>query len=195
WSSSNPAVISISNDSSNPGAAYAAAPGSVTVSACAGAVCGSTTVTVGPPLPVSIAVTPANQTIPAGLPVQFNATGTYSDGTTQDITSSVAWMSSAPAVATINMGGLASGLSTGSATITAALGAVQGTTSLTVVIFVSTGNLTTARYGHTATLLNNSMVLVTGGAAAAGVGIANAELYNPANGTFTATGNLTTARD
>ena len=53
-----------------------------------------------------------------------------------------------------------------------------------------TGNLNTARYYHTATLLSNGMVLVTGGENA----FPNAELYDPASGTWTVTGNLNTGR-
>jgi hypothetical protein len=45
------------------------------------------------------------------------------------------------------------------------------------------------RVQHTATLLNNGKVLVTGGTAGT-----SAELYDPATGTFTVTGSLTTAR-
>src|SRR6266536_93044 len=53
-----------------------------------------------------------------------------------------------------------------------------------------THSLNTARAGHTATLLQNGMVLVAGGSA-----FASAELYDPASGTWTATGSLNTARD
>jgi hypothetical protein len=133
WSSSNPAAVSITDDASNLGAAYAlGAGGAAAVSACAGSVCGSTTVTVGPAALVSIAVTPTSGTVAAGLPLQFSATGTYSDGSTQDLTSSATWSSSAPPVATINAAGLASGLTVGSATITAASGTVTGTATLAV---------------------------------------------------------------
>ena len=60
--------------------------------------------------------------------------------------------------------------------------------------FTVTGNLNTARYGHTATLLSNGMVLVAGGIGSGPVTLASAELYNPATGAFTVTGNLNTAR-
>ena len=57
-----------------------------------------------------------------------------------------------------------------------------------------TGSLKTARYWHTATLLNNGMVLMAGGLGPSAY-LASAELYNPATGTFTPTGSLNTARD
>src|SRR5437773_4373043 len=57
-----------------------------------------------------------------------------------------------------------------------------------------TGNLVTARYFHTATLLPNGKVLVAGGLDSS-VSLASAELYDPATVTWTATGNLGAARD
>jgi hypothetical protein len=63
--------------------------------------------------------------------------------------------------------------------------------------FSATGNLNVPRFGHTATLLNSGMVLIVGGGVSDGMGdtteTAIAELYNPATGVFTLTGNLTTA--
>ena len=132
WGSSNSAVATISNDSTNLGNAYGAAQGTANLSACAGAVCGSTTLTVGAPVLVSIAVSPSNGTVPAGLSVQFDAMGTYSDGSMQDVTSTVTWSSATNPVAIINSTGLATGVMTGGTTIIAALGAVQGTATLTV---------------------------------------------------------------
>ena len=58
---------------------------------------------------LSIAVTPPNPSIPKGTTQQLTATGTYSDGSIQELTSSVTWVSSNSAVATINASGLASG--------------------------------------------------------------------------------------
>jgi Galactose oxidase, central domain len=61
--------------------------------------------------------------------------------------------------------------------------------------FVATGTMGTARQHHTATLLQNGKVLVAGGADSNGNATATAELYDPANGTFTPTsGNMTVAR-
>jgi len=55
-----------------------------------------------------------------------------------------------------------------------------------------TGNLETARYHHTATLLANGKVLVVGSETPANANLA--ELYDPATGSWTATGSLATPR-
>ena len=59
------------------------------------------------------------------------------------------------------------------------------------VVFTTTGSMTAGRYAHTATLLNNGLVIVVGGRDfGTGTIHASAELYDPATGTFTVTGNL-----
>jgi hypothetical protein len=147
-----------------------------------------------PPGLVSIAVTPADPAISPTSIQQFTATGTFSDGSTETL-SSVTWSSSSTAVATItddaSNRGVAVPAAPGTTTITAVAGSVSGSTALTVrqAGFVFTGSMTDGRYLHTATLLNNGMVLITGG-----VHLASAELYNPATGTFSITGSMTTAR-
>jgi hypothetical protein len=57
-----------------------------------------------------------------------------------------------------------------------------------------TGALNTARLNHTATLLPNGKVLVTGGADFSDTPIPSAELYDPATGTWTMTSALTNPR-
>jgi N-acetylneuraminic acid mutarotase len=53
----------------------------------------------------------------------------------------------------------------------------------------STGNMRSARDGHTATLLANGKVLVAGGTSN-GVALASAELYSPIAGTWSSTGSM-----
>ncbi len=60
--------------------------------------------------------------------------------------------------------------------------------------FTPTGSMGSPREGHTATLLNNGMVLMAGGAEFSSA-LATAELYDPATGVFSLTGSLNTARD
>jgi len=56
------------------------------------------------------------------------------------------------------------------------------------------GSMSTARAGHTATLLPNGKVLIAGGFAGAENGKTSAEFYDPATMTFAATGNMATPR-
>jgi N-acetylneuraminic acid mutarotase len=59
--------------------------------------------------------------------------------------------------------------------------------------FTNTSPMNTARYIHTATLLLNGNMLVTGGLDGNNA-LADTELYNPANGTWTATNSLNAGR-
>ncbi|HEY1337861.1 MAG TPA: hypothetical protein VGF59_10150 [Bryobacteraceae bacterium] len=54
--------------------------------------------------------------------------------------------------------------------------------------FTPTSRMTSARFGHTATLLGDGKVLVAGG------GVASAELYDPSSGAFRPTGSMTKPR-
>jgi hypothetical protein len=80
----------------------------------------------------SIAVAPVSPTIGTGMTQQFSATGTYSDGSSQNLTDRVVWSSSNPGVATIASNGLATAVNPGSTTVSAALSGVSGGTTLTV---------------------------------------------------------------
>jgi hypothetical protein len=78
------------------------------------------------------------------------------------------------------------------------LGQVSTPDDVTIVVFPhgfkATADMTAARASHTATLLNDGRVLVTGGVDANGVALATAELYDPPSGTFTSTGSMSTSR-
>jgi len=63
--------------------------------------------------------------------------------------------------------------------------------------FSLTGNMTNARFGHTATLLKSGEVLVAGGVTSFITPpflTLTAELYSPASGSFSATGSMSNAR-
>ncbi len=101
WSTSAADVVTIAAT----GLATAHATGTATIQASQGAVLGSTNLTVTSAAVASIAVAPANPgslptsgsgvTIPQGVPVQLAATATLTDKSTQDVTSSVTWSSTA----------------------------------------------------------------------------------------------------
>jgi hypothetical protein len=124
--------------SSSPGLASAVAIGTTTVSATSAGVSGATTLTVSAPKAtlLSIAVTPSNPSVTTGVTEQFTATGTYSDSTHQNLTTTVVWSSSAAGVASISnvsgTAGLATTIGAGSTSISAAVGGVSGSTVLTV---------------------------------------------------------------
>ncbi len=132
WASSDAAVLTVSA----AGLVTAVAPGTATVTATSGGVAGSTTVAVTTATLQSIALTPPAPSIAKGTTRQFAATGTYSNGTTQDLTSQATWSSSDSTIATVSDAagtkGLGTGVAIGTATVSAALNGVTGSTSLTV---------------------------------------------------------------
>jgi Glycosyl hydrolase catalytic core/Bacterial Ig-like domain (group 2) len=77
---------------------------------------------------VSIAITATPTTVAVGAMLQFTATGTYSDKTTQSLTGAVSWNSSSTNVATIgnssNSPGLATAANPGSTSIVASSGTI-----------------------------------------------------------------------
>ncbi len=138
WASSNGSAATINS----AGLAASHAQGSATISATYSALMGSTLLTVAPPALASIAVTPVNPSVHPGTNLQLTATGTFTDGTNQNITGSVSWSSNNSAVAFVNGSGLVSASSAGAATITAAgsgfMGSViTGTTNVSVPALVS----------------------------------------------------------
>lgn len=85
----------------------------------------------------SLAITPAAATIALIDSSQaFTALGTYSDGTSKDLTASVTWSSSDPTIIQVindaARNGLATPVSPGSATVTAQLGNITGSTAVSV---------------------------------------------------------------
>jgi uncharacterized protein YjdB len=136
WSSSNSAVATVSNTAGTQGLATAVSGGSASIMATSGSITGSATLTVNPATLVSIAISPQSPTITAGSTQQFTATGTFSDGSKQTITTSVTWISGTLGVATISNAsgsqGLATAVGAGTSTISASQGSISTSTELTV---------------------------------------------------------------
>jgi len=110
----------------------ASAVGSTNIGASQGGVTGMTSLTVSGATLVSISIVPVNPTTSAGLSVQFTATGTYSDGSTANLTNNVVWQSSDNTVAVITAAGRASTFIAGAVTISAVYQGFLASTTLTV---------------------------------------------------------------
>jgi len=133
WNSSNSSVATIS---SSTGVAASSMTGSTTIKATYGGFSQSTQLTVTQAALVSITVAPALSSIAVGTTEQFTATGTYTDNTAQNLTTSATWISSAPAVAVVSnatgSNGLVTSEASGTALIMARSGLVSGSTTLAV---------------------------------------------------------------
>ncbi len=155
WTSSSPAVAVISNTAGTIGLATSTGMGQSSITATLGTISNSTTLTVGSPTLVSVAITPANPSLTTLASQQMTATGTYTDGSMQNLTPSALWISSAPNFATISPSGSVTAVSAGSATLTATVGSVNGSTAVTVTsVTLPLGTVST----------NGSATCPTGGA-------------------------------
>jgi hypothetical protein len=131
WSSSSGSVSTVTGDASDSGYVATIAQGTATITATAAGVSGSTTVTVPAPALVSITLSPQTLAMPLGTTQQFDAVATYSDGSTQDVTSTATWTSSS-ASATVNSTGLVTAAALGTSTIQVSSGSQSSSTSVTV---------------------------------------------------------------
>ncbi len=142
WKSSDPTIATVSAT----GLVTSIALGTVTISTSTGPFRGSTKITVIPNLSVtSLVITPANPSVPAGLTQQFTATATYSDNSTQDVTSASAWTSSDTSKATIDSSGLARTRAPGTTTISATFVGASNTAGNSTVLTVTPPLVTSIR--------------------------------------------------
>ncbi|GHG63198.1 hypothetical protein GCM10010919_08670 [Alishewanella longhuensis] len=138
WTSGNVSVASMNaSQQTNSGLATALSEGMSLIKASLAGIEGSSTLTVNAASLVSINVTPANASVRVNQNRSFTATGTYSDGSTQTISSSVVWTSSNTNVAVLNSNhqtnsGIATALAAGLTDITATVGTIQDNAVLTV---------------------------------------------------------------
>jgi uncharacterized protein YjdB len=130
WTSSNTSVATVS-----AGVVTTLTQGSAKITGTLSGVSGSVTLTVGAPVITKLVVSSTIASIARGTTVQFTATGTLSNGTTENATGLVTWSSSNPSVASINVNGaqgLAMGLTAGTSNITATANGVSSSATLTV---------------------------------------------------------------
>lgn len=128
WQSSDTAIATINTD----GILTSQGVGNVTVTATLGAINNTTDITITAATLNSISVTPGNISIANGTSSNFQATGFYSDSSSQDLTSQVSWQSNDPAIADINSSGLLTSNNTGSTTVTASINGQTSSASITV---------------------------------------------------------------
>ena len=161
------------------------------------AACGSGSSGGGAPVPpggvaptlVSIAVTPATASIDTAAIQQFVATGTYSDGSTGNLSSAVTWKVGSTPTAAITGSGVASGVDAGTSTVSAFAGSVVSNAALLEVkptTWKPVASMNGARAAHKAVVLLSGEVLVAGGSTAA----LSAERYNPSTDKWTVTGQM-----
>ncbi len=177
WSSTTTTVATVSAT----GLATGVGAGATNIIAAMGSVSSFSSLTVVPAVVQSIAITPANPSVTAGLSTQLTATGTFSDGTTQDITATAFWSSSNGAVARISAPGLALGVSAGSATISASSGTITSSTKLTVANYVVGGTVTSLPVGASVVLQNNgtdNLTLTANGSFVFNTSLATSATYN-----------------
>jgi len=136
WSSSANGVATVDT----VGMVTSRTQGTATISAAIGTVSGSAQLTVEPAALTSIAIGPAVSSISRGSAQSFTATGTYTDGSTQNLSSTVSWTIANPYVAIGSLSGTGSAQAlsvasqgNGFTTVTASNGTFTSTANLSVV--------------------------------------------------------------
>ena len=143
----SPALISASGAASAT-AANDGYGGSYTVSATTSGAPGAAEFSLTNYALESIAVSPGNPELALGVTGQFSATGTFSDGSTGDLTDFVTWASATPSVAAISATGLASPVAVGQSAITASLAVVTSPDdTLNVIAPIDVVNTTADLFG------------------------------------------------
>jgi len=137
WTSADDTIAQVSDVLTRRGLVTGIGVGNTSIVATLDGVHGSATVIVTPPILLSITITPANPSISQGRTIKLTATGHFSDGTTQNLTQLVDWVSSKPTIAHVissswHANGRVFALRPGMTTITATVRSVQGSTVVKV---------------------------------------------------------------
>jgi hypothetical protein len=130
WSSADTAIATVGK---SDGTVTAISAGTTTVTVSAGTVRATATVSVRPPdPPIGITISPTAFTIIAGAVVPLS--GSAYDSTGKTISGSLEWSSADPAVATVGKSdGIVTAIAAGTTTMTAAIGALHATVTVSVI--------------------------------------------------------------
>ncbi|MGA3048225.1 MAG: LamG-like jellyroll fold domain-containing protein [Terracidiphilus sp.] len=128
WSSANPSIVSVSASGSVTGVTA----GNTIIQATFGSLTATASIAVTSASLQSIAITPTKAQVAAASTLQLTATGTYSDGSAQDLTNLVAWSTDNTAIASVSSVGMVTGIETGTTTLRATINSVSTSTSLIV---------------------------------------------------------------
>jgi len=136
WTSSDTTVLSFSTVAGSEGLAEAEKAGAATVTAALDGQTATTDLTVKAANLVSIALAPTTASLPKGTTAAFKATGTYTDNSTLDITSSVTWSATDATIVSVSnavgTAGIATGVGLGTTNVVATLSGVSGQSTVTV---------------------------------------------------------------
>jgi hypothetical protein len=132
WSVLSDAIATVSNDSGNKGVIRGQSQGSTQVSASLGDINATTTITVANAELVSLSIDPQSSALPSGTSISLQATGHYSNGSSQDLTATLQWESDAPNIASVDDNGVVTGGAVGSAVISASLAGLSANAEVTV---------------------------------------------------------------
>jgi hypothetical protein len=130
-------VATVSDAPGSSGWVTGNAPGTAIIAAVFGGQVNPSSVTVTSAALKTLAITPTgNVHLALGASQQYQATGTFSDSSTQNLTNQVTWSSSVPGVAVMNLTGLATNTGTGTTNVTAA-GNINGNTATSTVVLAT----------------------------------------------------------
>jgi hypothetical protein len=132
WSSSNPAVATISDTTPTKGLALGVGAGTTNITATSGSITSNTAVLTVTSASATSLVTSGPTNMALGVSQQFTANATFSDGTTQDVTNVSTWSSGSTSVATVTVSGLVTAKNLGTTNISASFESVNDSSSLTV---------------------------------------------------------------
>ncbi len=176
WKTEDGAVATVSNALGSNGQATPVAAGSTKLSATVGMITASLPFEVTEAKLVSILVKPNNPIAYPGFSEQLTATGSFTDGSTKNITDTVSWKAANSSIAVISntsgSNGTITPVTIGTTPVTASLAGITGSTTLTV------SKITTVPKAPTGVTINSSALNRTGQLAVSWPAVSGATSYN-----------------